>query len=596
MNEVQQYIDDCLSGKRPAGKWIRLVLQRHLDELQRQHDDDFAFYYDEDAAARPITFIESHCTTSEDITGQPMRLLPWQKTWISLLYGWQRKSDDTRRFRRTFLCVAKKNGKTAVSAALSLSNLVADYQESARVVIAATTREQGKHCLIEAAIMRQKSPFLTKHLTQTGGKTDIKQVTALSMLRTNSRLSVMSRDAKTEDGAKVTHCVIDELHRWDTKEGLYMVLLYGGRASSQPLMIEISTAGDAAGNTSPCWDEFETGMKCLDPDVTDPSEKDDEYLPFLYVMDEKDDFTKEENWYKSNPSMGPKSEGYLFDIATMRSEFHVAKGSQRSIFKRYALNIWAQTGEDPAIEIEQWDACCRVQPLLQANAVRLRKETEEEMAGRPCFGALDPATKNDTSALSLVFPPLLQGEPWRSLEYFWIPKDNLNTKGRKDKVPYDLWAADGFLIPTPGNAIDKRVIARDILTLSKKFDMRELVYDEAHATEVISMMLEEGFPEDKLSGYPQTRIKMSEPCHNWALKIDRKEIAQDNNPVMRWQVGNLIWNRSAKDPNEIMPDKRRGREKIDGCVAQIMAFARATSPENIVKPKRKFFIAFPSEE
>lgn len=592
VNEAQPYIDDVLSGKRIAGKWIKLVLQRHVDDLAREKDPNFPFYFDEDAAARPIEFIEKRCSTSEDKTGSNMRLLPWQKAWISLLYGWMRKSDDTRRYRRTFLCVAKKNGKTATSAALSLNNLVADYEQSARVVIAATTREQGKHCLIEAAIMRQKNAFLSDILTQTGGKTDIKQVTALSWQKTNSRLSVMSRDAKTEDGAIVSHCIIDELHRWDTKEGLYMVLLYGGRQRKQPLMIEISTVGDAAGNTSPCWEEFEHGMKCLDPasDV-----EDDEYLPFLYVMDEKDDWQNENNWYKSNPSMGPKEDGYLFDIDTLRAEFLGTKGkpSQRSIFKRYALNIWAQTGEDPAVDIELWDECVRV-PLVEfPDPAILRAETMKELEGRPCFVALDPSTKNDTSAASFVFPPLIQGDKWRTLEFFWIPAEN--AKAREDKVPYDLWAQAGFITRTPGDYIDKRVIARDLLTLSKQFDIRQLVYDEAHAREVITNLIEEGFPDDKLAGFPQTRLKLSEPCHNWVLKIERKEIVQDHNPVMRWQVGNLMWNRNPKNPEEVMPDKRRGRARIDGCVAQIMAFAVATSPENVMRPKRTAMIFFPSE-
>jgi hypothetical protein len=40
---------------------------------------------------------------------------------------------------------------------------------------------------------------------------------------------------------------------------------------------------------------------------------------------------------------------------------------------------------------------------------------------------------------------------------------------------------------------------------------------------------------------------------------------------------------------------KKGREKIDGCVAQIMAFARATDPSNAVQ-ESAFQIFFPSEE
>ncbi|MBZ5566578.1 MAG: hypothetical protein LAN64_01875 [Acidobacteriia bacterium] len=582
---VDSYIEGILSGQIAASRQIKRVLQRHLADLGRVGEPDFPFYFDLEAALNPIRFIETFIVASE--SDDPIVLLPWEQTWLALLFGWKRK-DGTRRYRRTLLLVAKKNGKTALAAALALYCLVADGELSARVFMAATTKKQARVCFTEAVLMRKKSPELKGAIGQSGGKTDDKQVLALYVGETGSRLSVMARDADSEDGAIVSHCIIDELHRWKTKSGLYSVLRYGGRTRKQPLMIEISTAGDSANSTLPCWEEYEHGLKCLDPanDTTD-----DEFLPFLYVLDQDDDWKDEANWPKSNPSLGG-----LFGIDKLRSEFKESQGKpgEIGIFKRFCLNLWSQEADDPAIDIEIWDQNCRVPIEKYPNPKTLREQTITEMAGLRCYAALDPAFRNDTSALFLVFPPSLQGERYRVLPFFWVPETNIAQRVKRDRVPYDRWAEAGFLEKTPGDFVDHRYIARRIVEINKQFDLQKIAYDESHCAALWGVLEEEGFPNDKKGEvFPQRPVKMSGPCRDWMLKVDRKEIAHDHNPVLRWQVANLRW-KYYPAGNLIMPDKGRNREKIDGVVAMIMAFALAS--ENMAKPKKKFFMVSSSEE
>lgn len=588
MKAVDRYIKQVLSGKIIAGRAIKLVLERHQADLSRQKQADFRYFFDEAAAAKPIEFINQFVYPSE--SDKPIQLLHWEKTWISILFGWKRKADGTRRFRRTLLLIAKKNGKTALAAAIALYCLVADGEISARVFIAATTKKQAKVCMTEAVLMRKKSPELREEIQQSGGRIDDKQTLALYVPSTSSRLSVMARDAESEDGSIVSHCIIDELHRWKSKQGLYYVLRYGGRTRKQPLMIEISTAGDSANTSLPCFEEYEYGLKVLDPN---DETQDDEYLPFFYTLDAGDDWQDRRNWYKSNPSMGPASAGFLFDIDKLNSEYEEAKGKpgELGIWKRYGLNLWSQEADDPAIEIERWDACARD---LTRSPKELREETIQQLQGRPCFGAIDPSSKGDPTALSLLFPPLNLGEKWRSIDYSWIPKANIKARAEKCRVPYDRWVEDGFVKATPGELIDKRLVAKDIMELSEQFDIRELLYDPAFATEIISRLIEEGFPEDKLGSFAQTPIKFNEPCDAWTLMIMRKEYEHDRNPSMRWQVANLRFRENPLTKLKL-PDKSKGRDKIDNFCTLIMCTASATSKDNAIRPKTKFFIAFPSE-
>ena len=211
------------------------------------------------------------------------------------------------------------------------------------------------------------------------------------------------------------------------------------------------------------------------------------------------------------------------------------------------------------------------------------------MNGRPCFAAVDLAPKLDTSSLVLLFPPVTSQEAWRILEYFWCPKDNFAERVKRDRVPYDRWAEDGFITPTQGDLTDVRFIAEQITEINKQFDLREIAYDSSWSSELIRMLGESGFPMEKFVSFPQTHAKMNGPCLEFVRKILRKEFAHDHNPVMRWQVSNLRWN-TQTTTGFVRPDRTRKREKIDGPASLIMALARAIEPSNIVKPKKTFFM------
>jgi phage terminase large subunit-like protein len=160
---------------------------------------------------------------------------------------------------------------------------------------------------------------------------------------------------------------------------------------------------------------------------------------------------------------------------------------------------------------------------------------------------------------------------------------------KRDRVPYDVWSEKDFITLTPGNLTDVRFIAEQIAEINKQFDLKELAYDDAWSSELIRMLGESGFPMQKFVPFPQTPARMNPACQELMRKVLRQEFAHDNNPVMRWQMANLRWS-IQKSTSFVKPDRDRKREKIDGAASLIMALARATSPENLVKPKKPFFV------
>jgi phage terminase large subunit-like protein len=565
---VNAYIAGVLDGSVVVGPWIKKAIQRHVRDLQRKD-----IWFDAEAANRVIDFCQLFCIPSAQT--EPMQLMPWQQVFLAIVYGWKRQ-DGYRRFRRAYLEIAKKNGKTGLAAALALYHLIADGELSGRVFVAATALKQARECFNEAVAMRDKHPELQAIVGRAGNA----PVQALYVTDTNSRLSPMTRGSDSQDGAIVSAAILDELHRWKLTDNLWSILRYGGDTRKQPMLICITTAGASAGKSTLCWGEHEYGTRILDGMV-----EDDEVCPFIFSLDIKDNFKDERNWIKPNPSLGA-----ILPLSALQNQFREAQGKPTALgeYKRYRLNIWTDEAADPAIEIERWDVCCREDIEGHPDVQRLRKDLIAEMKGRPCFAGVDLAPKIDTTALVLLFPPLTTTEKWNILEYFWCPADDVATRVKRDKVPYDVWASQGFITLTPGNLTDTRYIADQITEIGKDFDLKELAYDDAWSSELIRMLGESGFQMSKFVSFPQSAIRMNAPCQEMMRKILRQEFSHASNPVMRWQMSNLRWN-TQKGTGFIKPARDRKREKIDGCASLIMALARATDPENQIKPKKKFW-------
>src|SRR5688572_9135169 len=96
--------------------------------------------------------------------GKPFELLDWQ--WdriVARLFGWKR-ADGTRRYRRGYIEVPKKNGKSTLFSGLSLYLLCGDGESGAEIYSAAVDRDQASIVYNESANMVEASPALSGRL------------------------------------------------------------------------------------------------------------------------------------------------------------------------------------------------------------------------------------------------------------------------------------------------------------------------------------------------------------------------------------------------------------------------------------------------
>jgi phage terminase large subunit-like protein len=495
------------------------------------------YWYDERAALGAVRFFERVIRhTKGEWAGQPFALQPWQRgEVIEPLFGWKR-TDGTRRYRRAYIEIPRKQGKSTISSGLALLLLLADAEPGAEIYSAAADKTQASIVFDQAKQFVEGSPLLSREVRVYRNY--------LAVPKTNSIYRVLSADAFTKHGLNAHGIIFDELHAQPNRE-LWDVLATSMGARRQPLMVAITTAGyDRA---SICWEQHEHARQVLAGVVDDP-----EYFAFIAAADESDDWTSPATWYKANPSLGVTvSEDYL------RGECNRAQVSpaHQNTFRRLYLNQWTQQ-ENRWLDMRAWDACAAALP---------------DLTGRPCYGGLDLASTTDVAAFVLAFPSVEEGEPLWLLPFFWIPQANLRERVLRDRVPYDAWARDGLVTATPGNVIDYGHIEAQIVRLAEQYDLREVAFDRWGAAQITQNLTGHGLTMVQMG---QGFASMSAPSKELLRLVLSGAIGHGGNPVLRWMADNVTAEQDAA--GNVKPSKAKSRQRIDGIVAAIMALDRAT--------------------
>ncbi len=527
------YAKDVTSGKISASKWIVLACQRHIDDLAWQDDDNFKFRLDQKAAERACAFIELMPHTKGKWAAQQQTLVmePWQVFMTVCLFGWKRKRDNTRRFRRFLLLVPRKNGKSAWAAAVGLYMLVADDEHGAEVYSGATTEKQAWEVFRPARLMAKRRPDMCAHYGLTVNASN------LHMLKNESRFEPLI--GNPGDGASPSCAIVDEYHEHDTNK-MFDTMETGMGAREQPLMLVITTAGDNI--SGPCYLMQDEAQKMLEG-----TRHDDETLALIYGIDENDDWTSPDILRKANPNMGV-SVGEDFLLA--RQKDAMTSPRKAGVFKTKHLNVWVQSKA----------AYFNVQKYMEAADHTLKLA---EFDSKEAIIGVDLAEKRDLAAVELMFR---HKEGFARFGKYYAPEETIELP---ENEHYRLWRDTGHLIQIDGAVTDQRIIAEDIEEILNRFDVREVAFDPWHSRQMSVDLMEQGINCIEYRGTPS---HMNEPMRALDALIAEGHLYHDGDPAFTWMLSNVVNGSRSSDLHR--PAKERAENKIDGPVACMMALGR----------------------
>ena len=542
-----QYADEIISGIIPAGKLLKLAAKRWKHDIIGEK-----FTFDEKKAFKMIQFVEKKCVHWEGPkAGTKLKLEPWQVFYFGNLYGWYRK-DNTRRFRTSYLQVARKNGKTFMAAAMGLYMISPEEGEnSPQVLVAANKEEQAGLCVNSAGRIAEVSDEFPIDLRSSF--IDMKDRTGLTLHRLRDRiikvvnsgtagiLMTLGRDSSRLDGFNPSCAIVDEFHE-ARNTGLFDVLRTGMGSRENPMINVITTAGFNKGGV--CYHMREQYIRVLEGIV-----ENDFTFPLIYEMDDKDDWTSPDVWRKSNPNLGVSVYESWLEQECMDAKNQ--GGTTEVSFKTKNLNVWTDS-ESVWVPDEDILACNHYPIEL------------EGLIGRKVWAGIDLGKTRDINALCLMSPNEETNKfdcVWR----FYLPEER--ARQNNDGVDYIRWADEGWLQLTPGNIIDHDYIVADVGKIIEMGILLQSVdYDKwlAESHNTVHGILNLGF--DNVRPVQQTPSTLSTPTKEVETLIMQRRI-NFKNPMMRWMFSNVVIRSDAN--GNIKPDKGRSSNKIDGVSSMV---------------------------
>lgn len=540
---AEQYIEEVSSGKKVSGQLAKLAVARHLQLLQDAEQK--GYHFSEDMARYALDLFALLKHTSGDYGGKPFGMLPWQAFVVASIFGWQKKDENgnwRRLFRKAYVEVAKKNGKTELAAGIGLILAFFDDEYGAEIYSAANKYDQAYICWNSARVMAK---FLSQDSPAFASLIDIHGARNNSNIKSgpqNSFFKPIGADSKTLDGVRPHGGIIDEFH--EAKDDSVLRNISSGMVNrSQPLLFIITTAGYNI--NGPCYQYRKVVV-----DILRDNKQDDTTFGIIFNMDEGDDWHDETKWIKANPSIGitPTWDGLRAEYTKAINEGHSAEVN----FKTKNLNEWTTVGKT-WIPRRKWRKC--------GTAI-----DQDKLLGRTCFAGLDLAKTRDITALVLLFPPVEDEEPFKTLPWFWCPRENAEQRAKDDGVPYLDWARNGLLSLTPGDIVDYDYIFDQIMEIGEKYDLKGISYDPWNATHIAIRLEEAGASVKK---FPQNTRFYNEPILWLERAIYQQTLIHGNHEVLAWMANNVqLW----KDSNgNVRFDKSKSQEKIDGMPALAMA-------------------------
>lgn len=542
------YVDSVLSGEIVACDLVRCAVQRHVRDLGRQSTKLFPYHFDARHGAAAVDFFPLILRHSiGDFAGMPFDLEPWQAFAISSIFGWKRDDDNSRRFRKVYWSMARKNGKSCVAGGIAYLLAMMDInpetgkpESVAEVILSATKREQAEK-VIYAEMERMRAQ--SKEIEQLSTRFN-KQIT---FSHNDGSIRCVGSD-KPYDGLNPHAVIMDELHAWkEHHRKFYDTMQTGSGYRRQPLILTITTAGD---DQSHLWkEEYEYAAGVARDEI-----KDEQLFSYAFELDEKDDPLDEANWIKANPNLdvSVRSE-YLRGLARQAKHSKLALNR----FVRYHGNRIVSSTER-AFEIEEWDACeGELSDWSQADAIG---------------GGVDIGGRDDLAAWSLVarFPIPGEGDDdspvWR---YEVKIQGYIATDTKRDlsRQPFAEWVFSGILIKTkyPISAME-----HDLVEACEQDDVNDVAYDPHGGQQFAENIEQEGIT---IASMAQNCSHFHEPISDLKQAITDGRLRHDGNPLLRWCVKNAILISNRQD--RWMYDKRDSADKIDPVVAMTMAYKRA---------------------
>jgi phage terminase large subunit-like protein len=472
------------------------------------------------AAQQAITFIETLSLVG-DRSGDPVKLLPFQKQIIATIFG-KLDRKGRRLIKRAFLFLPRKQAKTFLVACIVLYWLLGRGLRGQQCLSIANDKEQ-------AALLFRMAQQIIEQDEDLGEFTEIVPSTKrITVPAAYSFYSALSSESTTKTGFNPSLVIIDEAQ--DIRDADLVKNITTGRTERDDyLTIFVGTAGKR--KDTPFYAEYEYAKKWKAGII-----KNENYAAWIYEADEGDDWESEKTWKKVMPAYGK-----FCKPSSVREEYELAKQMEhkKGDFLQYLLNVWQVYAGVKWVSDDVW----------MQNAAPPLHDAAEYWAG------FDGASVRDTSSL-VLYGKNSRGL-WDVIPFVWVCRAQVEARTGTE-FSYEPWERAGYLRVTEGYAQDQERIAKDIEEIATRYKIRQTSVDRAGLSWLAGKFQAIGINP---VGFAQNVMAQSEPIKLLERQALRRELCHGGHPVLRWMVNNIKTYTDGADNMKFT--KKHSEDKID---------------------------------
>lgn len=480
-NYILAYYQQIMDGSVVVGRWIRLIYEYIVHGLERKE-----FYYDPKRADHAISWIETHCFHTEgDLAPGPLKLELWQKAALACMFGIV-DENGLRQFREIFWVLSRKQGKSLLASAVG-RYIWCNDGFGARVYCVAPKLDQAEIVYNNVWTMTQLDPEWQekealrkerdahkRRLNEDDPTQEKHRQTDLIIPATNSTFKKIAFSAKRSDGFNPSLTILDEVAAWEGVAGnrQYEVIKSGMGARKEPMMLSISTAGYVSDGP---YDEL---MKRSTAFLLGSS-KERRLLPFIYQIDDVENWNDINELRKSNPNLGVSvSVDYLLE------EIAIA---EQSLSKKAEFMC---------------KYCCVKQNSSQAwlDAQTVEKTVSEPMRledfrNTYAVMGIDLSRTTDLTCATLVIE---RDGILNVFARFYLPREKIEEATARDNVPYRAYIQRGLLFESGDNFVDYHDVVNWVRELIVDLKIYPLMvgYDRYSASYMVQELKDGGVRVD----------------------------------------------------------------------------------------------------
>lgn len=540
-DRATEYAHKVVTGKIVAGELHILACKRHLNDLKKQRTKDFPYYYDPARANEVIDYAET-LTIAEGDEPRPVKLIDSQAFDLGVTFGWFKVSNNKRRFRRRYKCMARQNGKTFENGIMGTYIAGFGGYNYGKLFTVATKKRQARLAWEEMSKFITIDPDLGEYF-------DVKDYkSVIEALETFCTIEALSKEAGLDDGFRSIFSSIDELHQHKDNK-IYKALYNGTRALPETLVSMITTRGDKLNSFCKEMDDY--AINILRGNATA-----EDFFIDIYCLDPKDDIWNPKNWVKANPFLCTDPE----KMEVLKTDAQTAKdmgGADLRDFLTKSLNMWVENTDDQFINSEKWQKCGSDRTL-------------KDFVGRKCWVGLDLSSGGDLTTIALEFPE--DTDKYYFYSHSFMPRGRLEEHIETDLAPYDLWEQMELITVTGGSGDfknDYKFIINHLKKLRDEYDLEFLGIgiDPHNADGILSDLEAFGCPVVIIV---QSCKSLNDATVDIQLLTKSENLEYNkNNELLTWSFINASIVRNSFD--EIKVDKKPGQrfkriDPVDACV------------------------------